>query len=150
VPSPDRVDVVVVGAGNAAFCAALAAREAGANVLVLESASEAERGGNTRYAAGQMRVGFGEPDNLPRLVEGLDASGLDGVHIDAYHPSDFFDDVARLTQYRTDLELMDMVASRSFDTLVWMRRQGVRRRDRRSRRKTTPPGRRRSARVRRI
>ena len=57
---PDRTDVIVVGAGNAAMCAALAAREAGAEVLVLESASEADRGGNTRYAAGQLRVGFGE------------------------------------------------------------------------------------------
>lgn len=68
----DRVDVIVVGAGNAAMCAALAAREKGAGVLVLESASEAERGGNTRYAAGQMRVGFGAATNLMQVVEGLD------------------------------------------------------------------------------
>src|SRR5665811_1907151 len=96
---PERVDVVVVGAGNAAMCAALAAREAGATVLVLESANEAERGGNTRYAAGQMRVGFGPAKNLTRVVEGLDAASMANVDIDDYTPSDFFDDVARLTQY---------------------------------------------------
>lgn len=72
----DRVDVIVVGAGNAAMCAALAAREKGAGVLVLESASEAERGGNTRYAAGQMRVGFGQARNLAQVVEGLDREAL--------------------------------------------------------------------------
>jgi len=123
---PERVDVIVVGAGNAAMCAALAAREAGAAVLILESANEAERGGNTRYAAGQMRVGFGSAQNLARVVEGLDADALAKIEIEDYTSGDFFDDVARLTQYRTNAELMDVVASRSFDTLVWMRGQGVR------------------------
>jgi len=51
-------DVVVVGAGNAAMCAALAARERGADVLILEAAPEAESGGNSRYTAGAMRVVF--------------------------------------------------------------------------------------------
>ena len=49
-------DVVVVGAGNAGLCAALAARENGARVLVLEVAPESERGGNSRFTAGAMRV----------------------------------------------------------------------------------------------
>ena len=53
-------DVVVVGAGNAALCAAIAAREAGAAVLVLERAPYAERGGNTAFTAGAMRVVYGE------------------------------------------------------------------------------------------
>ncbi|MFL5150819.1 MAG: FAD-dependent oxidoreductase, partial [Microvirga sp.] len=42
-------DVVVVGAGNAAFCAALAAREAGASVVMLERAPREENGGNSRF-----------------------------------------------------------------------------------------------------
>jgi tricarballylate dehydrogenase len=46
---PENYDVIVVGGGNAALCAALAAREAGARVLVLERAPEHERGGNTRH-----------------------------------------------------------------------------------------------------
>jgi tricarballylate dehydrogenase len=49
-------DVIVVGGGNAAFCAALAAREAGASVLMLEAAPEVESGGNSRFSAGAMRV----------------------------------------------------------------------------------------------
>ncbi|MDP3239468.1 MAG: FAD-binding protein, partial [Reyranella sp.] len=53
-----QVDVLVVGAGNAAACAALAARETGASVARLEAAPEAERGGNSTYTAGAMRVVF--------------------------------------------------------------------------------------------
>src|ERR1700724_2330425 len=44
-------DVIVVGAGNAAFCAALAAQEQGASVLMLEAAPEQESGGNRRLTA---------------------------------------------------------------------------------------------------
>jgi succinate dehydrogenase/fumarate reductase flavoprotein subunit len=48
-------DVVVVGAGNAGMCAALAARGEGARVLVLEAAPFDERGGNSRFTAGALR-----------------------------------------------------------------------------------------------
>ena len=49
-------DVVVIGAGNAAMCSALAAEEVGAKVLVLEAATEELGGGNTRYTAGAIRT----------------------------------------------------------------------------------------------
>ena len=51
-----NADVIVVGAGNAAFCAALAAQEQGAKVLMLEAAPEEESGGNSRFTAGSIRV----------------------------------------------------------------------------------------------
>jgi pyruvate/2-oxoglutarate dehydrogenase complex dihydrolipoamide dehydrogenase (E3) component len=45
-------DVVVVGKGNAALCAALSAHEQGAKVAMLEAACEDESGGNSRFAGG--------------------------------------------------------------------------------------------------
>ena len=60
----DRYDVVVVGAGNAALCAALAAQENGARVLVLERAPEAEHGGNSRFTAGAIRFVYDGVDDL--------------------------------------------------------------------------------------
>ena len=65
---PETVDVVVIGAGNAAMCAALAAREEGASVLVLERAPEDERGGNTRFTAGAIRCVYDGVDDLKALM----------------------------------------------------------------------------------
>ncbi len=52
---PSSVDVIVVGAGNAAFCAGLAAAEQGVSVLMLERSPEEEAGGNSRFTAGAVR-----------------------------------------------------------------------------------------------
>ena len=62
-------DVVVVGAGNAGMCAALAARESGARVLVLEAAPFDERGGNSRYTAGALRFVYNGVDDLLKLCD---------------------------------------------------------------------------------
>ena len=64
-----QVDILVVGAGNAAACAALAAREKGATVAMLEAAPEEERGGNSTYTAGAMRVVFNGVKDLVQLIE---------------------------------------------------------------------------------
>ena len=64
-----QVDVLVIGAGNAAACAALAARDQGATVAMLEAAPEAERGGNSTYTAGAMRVVFHGVDDLAQLYD---------------------------------------------------------------------------------
>ncbi len=80
----DRYDVVVVGAGNAAFCAALAAREQGATVLVLERAPEDEAGGNSRFTAGLMRVAYNGVEDLKRVMPDLSADEIartDFVHL---------------------------------------------------------------------
>ncbi len=67
----DRYDVVVVGAGNAAFCAALAAREKVQKVLVLERATEDESGGNSRFTAGLMRVAYNGVEDLKKAMPDL-------------------------------------------------------------------------------
>ena len=64
-------DVIIVGAGNAAFCAALAARENGASVVMLEAAPEDESGGNSRFTAGSMRVVYNGVEDIRTLVPDL-------------------------------------------------------------------------------
>src|SRR5205809_3157871 len=68
---PPAVDVAVVGGGNAAFCAALAARESNVSVLVLERAPEEEAGGNSLFTAGAFRCVYDGVDDLKALMPDL-------------------------------------------------------------------------------
>jgi tricarballylate dehydrogenase len=119
-------DVIVVGGGNAAFSAALAAREKGASVLMLEAAPEEESGGNSRFTAGAMRVVYNHVDDIKALVPDLSKVEIETTDFGTYTQDQFFDDMARVTQFRTDPNLCELLVTKSHDTLVWMREKGIR------------------------
>jgi tricarballylate dehydrogenase len=119
-------DVIVVGAGNAAFCAALAAQEQGASVLMLEAAPEEESGGNSRFTAGSIRVVYNGVDDIKALVPDLTEAEIATTDFGTYTQEQFFDDIARVTQHRADPDLVELMVTQSFDTLLWMRDKGVR------------------------
>jgi tricarballylate dehydrogenase len=119
-------DVVVVGGGNASFAAALAAHDAGASVLVLERAPEAEAGGNSRFTAGAIRTVYDGVADLRRLMPDLTDEEVARTDFGAYTEAQFLDDMGRVTGYRTDPELCELLVRRSRDTLLWMRGKGVR------------------------
>jgi tricarballylate dehydrogenase len=118
--------VIVVGGGNAALCAALSARENGADVVVLERAEGDLKGGNTAFTAGAMRVAYEGVDDLLTLMPELTEDELATTDFGSYPASDFLDDLARVTEYRTDPELASVLAYESLSTLQWMNKQGVR------------------------
>ncbi len=118
--------VLVVGAGNAALCAALAARERGADVLVLERAPRPTRGGNTAFTAGAMRVAYDGVDDLRQLMPELTDDEVAMVDFGTYPKSAFLEDMACVTEYRTDPDLAATLVESSFETLLWMREKGVR------------------------
>ncbi len=119
-------DVIIVGGGNAAWCAALAARESGARTLVLECAPQGERGGNSRFSAGAMRVAYNGVDELARLMPDLTDEDKAITDFGAYPQDQFYDDLCRVTQYRTNPRLAETLVGRSFDTMMWMRTKGIR------------------------
>jgi tricarballylate dehydrogenase len=119
-------DVIVVGAGNAAFCAALAAQEEGASVLMLEAAPQEESGGNSRFTAGSIRVVYNGVEDIKTLVPDLTEAEIATTDFGTYTQEQFFDDMARVTQHRADPDLVELMVTRSFDTLCWMRDKGVR------------------------
>ncbi len=121
-----EIDIVVVGAGNAAFCAALAAAEHGARVLVLERSGEQERGGNSRFTAGAFRFAHEGIDDLQRVLTDLSDDEIANTDFGTYGREAFFDDMARVTQYRANPDLVEVLVDNSLDTLAWMRGKGVR------------------------
>ena len=104
---PASSDVVIVGGGNAALCAALAAAEHGISVLVLERAPEDESGGNSRFTAGAMRCVYDGVDDLKALMPDLTEQEIAQTDFGTYPEEQFFDDMYRVTEYRTDPELRD-------------------------------------------
>jgi tricarballylate dehydrogenase len=119
-------DVTVVGGGNAALCAALAAEEQGAKVLVLERAPEDESGGNSRFTAGAIRFAYDGVEDLKALMPDLSDADVAMTDFGRYDEDQFFDDMYRVTQYRCDPDLVELLVRRSKDTMFWMRDKGMR------------------------
>jgi tricarballylate dehydrogenase len=105
-----KYDVLVVGGGNAALCAAISARRAGASVLVLEAAPKFYRGGNTRHTRNMRCAHDAATDTL---------SG-------PYGEDEFWNDLSRVTEGHTDEALARLMISQSKEILDWMPQQGVR------------------------
>jgi len=103
-------DVLVVGGGNAALCAAMIAKRSVAKVLVLESAPVAFRGGNSRHT---------------RNVRYMHDRG-DGFVTGAYGEDEFWQDLLRVTGGETNEQLARLTIRESADLGEWMPRHGVR------------------------
>ena len=119
-------DVVVVGAGNAAMCAALSARESGASVIVLEWADIENRGGNSAYTAGNIRTVFDGNEDIISLCSDLSEEEIKISDFGTYTQDQFYDDMGRITEYRTDPDLCEALITKSLDTMHWMKDKGVR------------------------
>jgi len=104
------IDVLVIGGGNAALCAALMAREAGASVLLLESAPREWRGGNSQHTR-NLRCMHDAPQD---------------VLVDAYPEEEFWQDLRKVTGGATDEKLARIAIRASSSCRDWMRRHGVR------------------------
>lgn len=107
---PPRTDVLVIGGGNAAMCAAISARESGAEVLVLEHANQAMRGGNTRHTR-NLRITHDAPTaTLTR----------------SYTEEEYWQDLERVTEGDTDEKLARLMIRNSAGLLDWLHDKGVR------------------------
>ena len=122
----NRFDVVVVGAGNAALSAAIAAREQGASTLVLEKAPEYFRGGNTYFTGGVIRCAYNGLEDIKALVPDMSEEEERSIEVGKYTENDFYADLMRVTNGLSDPVMAQLLVSRSLPTLLWLREKGVR------------------------
>ena len=120
-------DVIVVGAGNAALAAANSARQQEASrVLVLEKAPEKDRGGNTHYSGGLLRIAFNTGEDLRPLIPDAEET-VDGFFFEdvpSYTEDEFMSDLMRVTAGKTDQTLAQILIGQSYKTIRWMHEYG--------------------------
>ncbi len=116
-------DVLVVGKGNAALCAALAAVDQGASVAMLEAAPEDESGGNSSFAGGVMRFAYDGVEDIQKLCD-LTEEEVRDIDWESNTTDEFYDDLFRVTNFRTDPALSEILVTGSLDAMVWLRGQG--------------------------
>jgi tricarballylate dehydrogenase len=120
----ERVDVVVIGGGNAGFSAAHAAAERGRRVLLLEKGGADQAGGNSYFTAGAVRIAHGGLAEVADLLDPDDRHEL--TVLPPYPPAEFAADMTKVTGGRNDPALTEVLIAESQDTLRWLHGKGLR------------------------
>jgi tricarballylate dehydrogenase len=125
-PAPritESADVVVVGGGNAGYCAAHAAALRGRRVTLIERARAAEAGGNSFYTAGAIRMAHDGLDDLLDLVEPDER--LTQTEVPPYSARQFLADMDRTTSGRCDPQLTGVLVAESAPAVRWLKTLGM-------------------------
>ena len=121
----ENCDIIVIGGGSAAHEAAVAAREAGAErIVMLEKAPESEFGGNARYSHTGFRFVYDGGREIREFIDVDDAKFANFV-MPPYTRENFLADLNRVTEGRIDQELANFLVDNSNDAVRWMRKVGI-------------------------
>lgn len=124
---PNSLDVLVIGGGNAGFCAAISAIESGAKqVAIIDSCSAAWAGGNSYFTAGAFRTAHAGLNDLLPIVNNVNNETAAKIDMGPYTNNDFAGDLARVTSGRTDPHLADVLVRESNAAIKWLSKHGVR------------------------
>ncbi|KAL4917206.1 FAD binding domain-containing protein [Aspergillus aurantiobrunneus] len=126
-PNTNKVDVLIIGSGNAGLCSAISAAESGARrVLLIDSCPEAWAGGNSYFTAGAFRtVHQGLADILP-IVNNVDEATASRIDMEPYTATDFANDISRICVGRSDPDLSRTLVQDSNEAVKWLAAHGVR------------------------
>jgi len=120
-----KTDLLVIGAGNAALVAAVAAQERGVKVTVLERAPKERRGGNSAFSGGLFRFAYEDFETVKEVLKETPGIDFKDVEVEPYSKDIFYGDLMRVTEGLADPTLSEMLVERSQEVVTWMARHGV-------------------------
>ena len=120
-----RWDVIIIGSGNAALCAGIAACELGAAVLMIEKADRNMAGGNTKYTAGAMRFSYDTSEDLLSLLARPDDPRIARADFGSYTQEKFAADLSSFNDGAPLSQEQQVLVSESYETMLWLARHGV-------------------------
>jgi tricarballylate dehydrogenase len=112
--------IVIVGSGNAALCAGIAALEKGSEVHIYEKGDKDLAGGNTKYTAGAMRFAYENGNQLIGLLMNPNDNKLKKTDFGSYTKEKFLSDLLNFNDGRPISEEQNILVSKSFDTIEWL------------------------------
>ncbi|MEM9146928.1 MAG: FAD-dependent tricarballylate dehydrogenase TcuA [Pseudomonadota bacterium] len=112
--------IIVVGSGNAALCAGIAALEQGAEVLMLEKAGIDLAGGNTKYTAGAMRFAYSTSEDLMPLLADPEDPRLANTDFGSYPEARFEADLLGFNEGRPMSPEQRILVIESYDAVRWL------------------------------
>lgn len=118
-------DVIVVGAGNAALCAAISAREKNENVLVLEKGPSNKRGGNSYFTDGAIRFAYKGLDAIRKIIPSISDDEASKIVMPEYDAEDYYQDLMRVTNNKSEPSLARQLVYKSYETIEWMSNNGI-------------------------
>lgn len=122
----EKTDIIVVGGGSAAFEAAVAAWQSGAEkVVMLEKAPEPQFGGNARFSHTGFRFAYSGADEIRQFLLDVDETTFRRMHIPPYTAENFMADLRRVTQGRINKGLAEVLVNESNESIHWMLDLGI-------------------------
>ena len=116
----EHPDIIVIGSGNAALCAAIAALEKGASVLIIEKVNKQEMGGNSRYTAGAMRFVYNDDQDILPLLNKPKDKKITQTDFGAYTKKKFQLDLYGFNEGKPLSIHQQTLIDKSYETLKWM------------------------------
>ena len=121
-----ETDVLVIGGGNAGLCAGVSAKEHGVKVQIIDRGPRETSGGNTRFAGGGFKVPYENPKELIPIIPDLSEAEAEKNYSQPFPKDMYMDEMGRVTNYRADPDLIEVIVNESFGTVAWLTSHGVR------------------------
>jgi succinate dehydrogenase/fumarate reductase flavoprotein subunit len=118
--------VLVIGGGNAGFCAALAASQSSSGrVLLIDECPPSWAGGNTYFTAGAFRTAHAGLDDILHLLSNVDGETATAIDLAPYPEEEFLRDLDRVTRGQYDKDLGRELVEESNEVVKWLATQGL-------------------------